>query len=151
MAMKREDYAELGRLDAQRAHAGEPVLHMPSGSKTTWQTKAYDDAYVDEINRLDDADMLAQEQPEEPAKVTHGGRGGGKARGVIQLTGRAWFGNGIDPARMPANTARWPAPAAHHAQILANEIQTEKSLSRRERLYRALGRMQKRYQHKAQA
>lgn len=58
---------------------------------------------------------------------------GAETRGAIRIE------------QMPANTAGWPKAAAEHARLLALDINTCRSPARRGRLYRALGRMQKRH------
>lgn len=145
MAMKREDYAELGIQDARRAHAREPVLHMPTGSKTTWQTKAYDDAFAAEMARLEDEDLA---KAKEATKALHGAREGGKATGAVQFTGKRPFAGSVPNDVLAADTAAWPAGAKEHARLLNERIRTLGGTDRNptaQRMRRALIRLCKRH------
>ncbi|MNK87233.1 hypothetical protein D3C87_1071640 [compost metagenome] len=120
MGLTREDYAELGRKDAQTASGGKAPAHMPQGSKASWQTKAYDEAFAAEMARLEDSLANLQVQ-------------GGQTIKTFDMTAAS------------ATSIAWPHGAREHVLRLTFEMIKEGNPPRRERLYGAIVRMQQRH------
>lgn len=150
MAKTKEDYAALGREDAQRADRGEALVHMPQGSKASWQTKAYDEAFADEMARLEDqAEALANEGRIEVKKIV-------KVSVNLQPTGVFLKGSGnmlrpIPPEAMPQTGMQgWPPGAAEHAARLKAELSKELKAKRATRLLSSLMRLYAKHDARAQ-
>jgi len=121
--MDKKGYEELGY---QHAKAGDSRRFKVNDA--CWQAAAYWRG----VRRAmaEEASKVAEQAT---TKLTQIPRDPGKARHVIDLS------------RMDANTKNWPSGAKQHALLLAADLNQEANPSRRNRLYRALARLQLRH------
>lgn len=125
MAMSKQDYADLGRTNAQQRCDPEKLEapHPFDHGAVSWQAKAYWGAFDDEMFRLGQA-MKADQKLDSESQV------------------------GIDPNAFLVGFGleAWPHGAAEHAKRLASDLAKGKGAPKRlERLERSLTRLYQRH------